>query len=75
MTLSVGVLILALPSLKPPAFTLVTVWQPEPLQSSVPIGMWLPGVLTIVMLAKVSATEGAWQVRHLVTPWWVPVTE
>ena len=50
---------LALPSLKPPVFTLVIVWQPEPLQSSVPIGKWLPGVLTIVMLAKVVATAGA----------------
>ena len=38
-TLSVGLAMFALPSLKPPAFTLVVVWQPEPLQSSVPIGM------------------------------------
>ena len=60
---------------KPPAVTLVVVWQPEPLQSRLPIGMWLLGVLTIVMLAKVLATEGAWQLRQLVTPWCVPVTE
>ena len=36
--LSVGALMLAVPSLKPPVFTLAAVWQPEPLQSSVPIG-------------------------------------
>ena len=52
-TVSVGVEMLALPSLKPPAFTFVVVWQPEPLQSSVPIGMWLAGVPTMVMLANV----------------------
>ena len=43
---------LAAPSLKPPALTFVVVWQPEPLQSRLPIGMWLPGVLTIVMLTN-----------------------
>jgi hypothetical protein len=37
--LSVGLAMLAVPSLKPPAFTFVVVWQPEPLQSSVPNGM------------------------------------
>jgi hypothetical protein len=36
---SVGALMLATPSLKPPGLTLAVEWQPEPLQSSVPIGM------------------------------------
>ena len=54
--LSVGALILAVPSLKPPGLTLVVVWQPEPLQSRLPNGMWLPGFVTMVMLAKVVAT-------------------
>ena len=74
-TLSVGALMLALPSLKPPAFTLAAVWQPAPLQSRLPIGMWLAGVVTIVTLPNVVATVGAWQVRQAVTPWCVPVTE
>src|SRR4029077_9877156 len=74
-TVRVGVLMLAAPSLTPPALTLAVLWQPEPLQSSVPIGMWLPGLETIVMLAKVVATFGAWQLRQPVTPWCVPVTE
>ena len=38
-TVSVGVLMFALPSLKPPGFTLLVLWQPEPLQSRLPIGM------------------------------------
>ena len=74
-TFSVGALMLALPSLNPPAVTLAVVWQPEPLQSRLPIGMWLFGVVTIVTLAKVFATAGAWQLRQLLTPWCTPVTE
>ena len=41
---------LAAPSTKPwpPGVTLVIEWQPEPLQSRLPIGMWLlPGQPTI----------------------------
>src|SRR5207302_10638479 len=72
---SVGPDRLAVPSLKPPALTLPVVWQPEPLQSRVPNGMWLLGLVTRVMLAKVVATVEPWQERHPVTPWWVPVTE
>ena len=71
---SVGALMLAVPSLKPPALTLVVVWQPEPLQSRLPIGMWFAGVVTIVTLAK-GPTVGPWQVRQLVTPWCMPATE
>jgi hypothetical protein len=59
---------LADPRLKPPALRLPVVWQPEPLQSSVPIGMWLAGVLVIVTLAKVVATVGPWQIAQPVTP-------
>src|SRR5215472_6497227 len=73
-TLRVGALMLALPSLKPPGLTLAVEWQPEPLQSSVPIGMWLPGLVTMVMLAN-GPTVGPWHERQLVTPWCVPVTE
>src|SRR6516162_9724468 len=72
---SVGAVVLAVPMLKPPGLTLVVEWQPEPLQSRVPIGMWFAGVETMVTLAKVVATLGAWQERHAVTPWCVPVTE
>ena len=72
---NVGALMLALPSLKPPAVSLEVVWQPEPLQSRFPIGMWLFGEVTIVMFANVLATEGPWQFRQVVTPWCVPVTE
>ena len=58
-TFSDGTEMFALPTLKPPGFTLVIVWHPEPLQSSVPIGKWLLGVETIVILANVVATAGA----------------
>jgi hypothetical protein len=58
-TVRVGVLMFAVPMLKPPGLTLAVEWQPEPLQSSVPIGMWLPGLETMVTLAKVVATFGA----------------
>ena len=74
-TVSVGALMLALPSLNPPAVTLAVVWQPEPSQSRLPIGMWLFGEVTIEILAKVLATAGAWQARQLLTPWCVPVDE
>src|SRR5216110_364307 len=60
---------LAVPSLKPPVLTLLVVWQPEPLQSRVPNGMWLLGLVTRVMLTKVVATVEPWQDRHPVTPW------
>src|SRR6266699_3178612 len=53
---SVGLEVLAVPSLNPPVLTLPVVWQPEPLQSRLPNGMWLPGVVTIVMLANVVLT-------------------
>lgn len=66
---------LAEPSLKPPELTLLVVWQPDPLQSRLPIGMWLLAVVVIVMLAKVLATLGPWQLRQVVTPWCVPVAE
>ena len=36
---------LAAPSLKPPAVTFAVVWQPEPLQSRLPIGVWVTGAL------------------------------
>jgi hypothetical protein len=65
----------ALPSLKPPAFTFLVVWHPEPLQSRLPIGMWFAGVVTIVTLRKVLATFEPWQVRQPVMPWCTPVTE
>src|SRR5215471_10976232 len=74
-TVSVGAVVLAVPIRKPPGLTLAVEWQPEPLQSRVPIGMWLPGLVTMVTLANVVATPGAWQLRQLVTPWWTPVTE
>ena len=54
----VGVLMFAVPSLKPPGLTLVVVCQPEPLQSRLPNGMWSEGVETMVTLAKVVATLG-----------------
>ena len=38
-TFSVGAVMLAAPILNPPGFTLAVVWQPEPLQSRLPIGM------------------------------------
>ena len=56
---SVGLATFAAPIIKPPGFTLLVVWHPEPLQSSEPIGMWFAEVDTIVMLAKVPATAGA----------------
>ncbi len=71
----VGLLIFAEPILNPPALTLLVEWQPEPLQSSAPIGMWLAEVDVIVILANVAATDGPWQLRQSVTPWCVPVTE
>ena len=37
--------------------------------------MWLLGVDTMVTFANVVATAGAWQLRHVVTPVCVPVTE
>ena len=43
-------MVLAVPSLKPPGLTLVVEWQPEPLQSSVSTGMWLPGLVTMVIV-------------------------
>jgi hypothetical protein len=49
----------AAPMLNPPGLTLEAVWQPEPLQSSEPIGMWVAVVVVIVMFAKVVATAGA----------------
>ena len=50
---------LAAPSLNPPAVTFAVVWQPEPLQSRLPIGMWLVlDVPTIVMLAQPPAGGG-----------------
>ena len=71
---------LAAPSLKPPALTLAVEWQPEPLQSSVPIGMWFVGepTMVIVLLGGGPANgpvPGPWQPRQLATPWWTPVTE
>ena len=79
-TLSVGALMLATPSLKPPGLTLAIEWQPEPLQSSVPIGMWFVGepTMVIVLLGGGPANGpvfGPWQVRQPLTPWCVPVTE
>ena len=65
----------AVPMLNPPVFTFAVVWQPEPLQSRPPIGMWLLESVVIVTLAKVVATVGPWQLRQFVTPWCVPVTE
>jgi hypothetical protein len=50
---------LAAPRLKPPVLTLAAVWHPDPLQSRVPIGMWLADVVVIVTFAKVPATLGA----------------
>src|SRR2546429_364307 len=66
---------LADPMLNPPALTLAVLWQPEPLQSRLPVGMWLPGVVVILMLANVPATVGRGQFRRLVTLWCVAVTE
>jgi hypothetical protein len=37
---------------KPPGFTLLVAWQPEPLQASVPIGKWLADVVTMVTFAN-----------------------
>jgi hypothetical protein len=66
---------LAAPMLNPPGLKLVVPWQPELLQSRLPVGMWLPGVLTILIFAKLPATAGPWQLMQPVTPAWVPVTE
>src|SRR6516162_11421853 len=68
---SVGALTLAVPMWKPlpPGVTFVVEWQPEPLQSRLPIGMWLPGVVTGTTLANVVFTVEPWQVRQPVTPW------
>ena len=80
-TLSVGALIFAVPIWKPPVFTFAVLWQPEPLQSALPIGMWLaPGhpTIVIVLLGGGPANgpvPGPWQETHPVTPWCVPVTE
>src|ERR1700745_3205306 len=79
-TLSVGELMFAVPSLKPPTLTLAVEWQPEPLQSRLPIGMGLlasPAVV-IVLLGGGPAkgpVPAPWQARQPVTPWWTPVTE
>ena len=51
-TVSAGEVRLAAAIWNPPGFTLVVLWQPEPLQSRLPIGMWLFGLVTIVTLAK-----------------------
>jgi hypothetical protein len=61
--------------LNPPVLTFCVVWQPDPLQSSVPIGMWFAEVEAIATLANVLATLGPWQLRQSVTPMWVPLTE
>jgi dipeptide/tripeptide permease len=74
-TFSVGLVMLAEPMLNPPGLTFAVVWHPEPLQSRVPIGMWLAEVVVIVTFAKVFATLAPWQIRQEVTPWCVPVTE
>ena len=66
---------LAAPILKPPVLTFLVVWHPDPLQSRLPIGMWFAGVVAIVTLMNVLATDGPWQVRQPVTPWCTPVTE
>src|ERR1700750_64814 len=79
-TLRVGELMFAVPSLKPPTLTLAVEWQPEPLQSSVPIGMWLfaSPAIVIVLLGGGPAkgpVPAPWQARQLLTPWCTPVTE
>src|SRR5438876_11924938 len=74
-TESVGAVRLALPSLNSPVSLHDALPISEPLQSRVPNGKWLLGLVTRVMLAKVVATVEPWQERHPVTPWWVPVTE
>ena len=72
---------LALPIFHPPGFTFAVVWQPEPLQSALPIAMWLlPGHPAIVIVLPGGGPAkgpvfGPWQERHPVTPWCVPVTE
>jgi hypothetical protein len=66
---------LAEPRWNPPELTFEVLWQPAPLQSRLPIGMWLLGLVVIVTFAKVPATLAPWQLRQFVTPWWVPTTE
>jgi hypothetical protein len=43
---------LAVPITKPwpPGVTFAVEWQPEPLQSRLPIGMWFPGQPAIVIV-------------------------
>src|ERR1700746_113203 len=65
----------AVPVRKPPGFTWVVEWQPEPLQSRLPIGRWFAGVVTMVTFKNVLATVGPWHARHPVTPWGTPVPE
>src|SRR5215469_7468997 len=74
-TLSVGVLMFAVPRLKPPGFTLPVEWHPAPLQSRAPIGMWLAGVVTIVTLANVFATLVPWQSEHWLASRCTPASE
>ena len=72
---------LALPIFHPPGFTFAVLWQPEPLQSELPIGMWLPpGHPTIVIVLPGGGPAngpvfGPWHERQPVAPWWTPVTE
>ena len=73
VALRVGVLMFAVPMLKPPGLTLVVEWQPEPLQSSVPIGMWLFASPTIVIVFEGGGPANGpvpapWQARQLVAP-------
>ncbi len=49
---------MAAPILKPPVLTFLVVWHPDPLQSRLPIGMWFAGVVAIVTLMNVLATDG-----------------
>jgi hypothetical protein len=66
---------LALPKLNPPGVTVVAVWHPELPQSRLPTGICAAGEVVIVILAKVVATDGPWQLRQSVTPMCVPATE
>ena len=74
--LSVGAVMLAAPILNPPEFTLrrrMTSGAAAVDDCRSECGS--AEVVTIVMLAKVPATLRPWQLRQVVTPWWVPVTE
>src|SRR5437764_13211605 len=64
-TESVGAVRLAAPSLKPPALTLLVVWQPEPLQSRLLTGKWLAGMATRVMVVMGGGPAEGW----VVGPW------